>query len=505
MQQYRILLEDGQQLSAGAQERCAICDVQLTGCVNPEKEWMPGGVCAVMLEVTVLDPEGVLNIPAGARLTLLAEDTQLGVFFAEKPERVSAGRYRITAYDSVSKLDRDLGQWLYDLPLWPYTLQSFAQMVCRQCGLTLVNAPFVNGDYLVHAFSGVGITGRKLMQWICQIGGCFCRATVTGELEFAWYRQRDLCLQPTGERFYYQDSFTCADYAVQTVEKVQLHLTDEDIGAVYPDEAGEKNTMKITGNYLLTNTSADALEEAAQALYERLKDFSYTPGSVTVREELDIAPGDVFRVEDPHGNKWTLCAMTCVRRGGKLTVSCTGSARRDTSGAINEARYQAISGKVLNLRADIEGMKVENADASKNLAALTLDVEGIRSQVNRNSADGETIKTVCSELQQSAEALSLRIGSIQTDGVNRVKTGTGYTFDETGLRIQKEGQEMENLLDNTGMYVRRSGQVILQANAAGVAAADVTVRNYLVIGSHARLEDYTNGIDSKRTACFYLS
>jgi len=64
---------------------------------------------------------------------------------------------------------------------------------------------------------------------------------------------------------------------------------------------------------------------------------------------------------------------------------------------------------------------------------------------------------------------------------------------------------MENLLDNTGMYVRRSGQVILQANAAGVVATDVTVRNYLVIGTHARLEDYTGSTDGNRTACFYLS
>ena len=60
---------------------------------------------------------------------------------------------------------------------------------------------------------------------------------------------------------------------------------------------------------------------------------------------------------------------------------------------------------------------------------------------------------------------------------------------------------MENLLDNTGMYVRRSGEVILQANAAGVQATDVVVRNYLVVGTHARFEDYPVG----RTACFYLA
>ena len=98
----------------------------------------------------------------------------------------------------------------------------------------------------------------------------------------------------------------------------------------------------------------------------------------------------------------------------------------------------------------------------------------------------------------------MQVQTIIDQGVGSVTTSTGYTFDENGLRIAKSGQEMENLLDNTGMYVTRGDETILQANAAGVQAVDVTVRNYLVIGSHARFEDYTDGSDTSRTACFFL-
>ena len=59
---------------------------------------------------------------------------------------------------------------------------------------------------------------------------------------------------------------------------------------------------------------------------------------------------------------------------------------------------------------------------------------------------------------------------------------------------------MSNLLDNTGMYVRRGGDTILQANDRGVTARDVTALSYLVMGDHARFENYTAG----RTACFWL-
>ena len=93
----------------------------------------------------------------------------------------------------------------------------------------------------------------------------------------------------------------------------------------------------------------------------------------------------------------------------------------------------------------------------------------------------------------------MQVQTIRESGTQKVTTTSGYTFDDSGMHISKSGQEMENRLDHTGMYVQRSGDVILQANAAGVVAADVSVRNYLVVGEHARFEDYEGG-----TGCFYV-
>ncbi len=505
MEKYQLQLQDGQVLKDGPLESCAIADVQLTGSVNPDRELMPGGVCSRMLEVTVLDPEHLLTIQPGDRLVLQKEDGQsLGQFFAEKPERTAAGQYRLTAYDAVSKLDKDLGQWLFELTGWPYTLQNFANMVCAKCALEPVNKLPINGSYPIGAFSGAGITGRQLMRWICQLGGCFCRATANGQLEFAWYARKDICLRPTGEDFYYSGGLSDSDFATWPIEKVQLRLKSEDVGAVYPDEPGEKNTMIIAGNYLLGNSGAQAMEEAARQLYDRMRQISYTPCTVQTNVRSGVEPGDIIGLEDRGGVVRQVYVMSCEERSGMVTIRSTGSRRRDSSGAVNTARYESLTGKVLNLRADIDGLKVENADARGNLASFQLSLEGIETQVRQNKADGDTLKTRCTTLEQTGEDLRLQVQTLYDDGTGRVKTSTGYTFDEEGLKIRKAGQEMENLLDNTGMYVRRSGQVILQANNQGVEATDVTVRNFLVIGDHARLEDYADGVDFKRTACFYL-
>lgn len=139
-------------------------------------------------------------------------------------------------------------------------------------------------------------------------------------------------------------------------------------------------------------------------------------------------------------------------------------------------------------------------DLNENYTSVSVNVNGINAKVSQQESSIDGLKTQTSTLQQTASDISIQVQNIIDNGVDKVTTVTGYTFNDDGLKITKSGQEIENLLDNTGMYVTRSGETILQANNTGVTATDVTVRNYLIIGTHARFEDYGDS----RTACFYL-
>lgn len=139
----------------------------------------------------------------------------------------------------------------------------------------------------------------------------------------------------------------------------------------------------------------------------------------------------------------------------------------------------------------------------EQLAHIGLSSDSLRNtvaNVQKISGDVELMKQNISSVEQKADAVEIRIGAVESDGVNAVKTSTGYTFDKNGLRITKDGEPVENLLDNTGMYVKFSGATILQANGNGVVGKDMTVQNYLRVGEHARFEDYGSG----RTACFWV-
>ena len=148
---------------------------------------------------------------------------------------------------------------------------------------------------------------------------------------------------------------------------------------------------------------------------------------------------------------------------------------------------------------NVEGLQLENKDAAGKLAAIEMNVEGIATTVSSQLTAAESLQKSLTQVQQSTREVALSVQTLQETGTQRVQTETGYTFDEKGLKIRKSGAEMENRLDNTGMYVERNGRTVLQANNQGVAAADITVRNYLIVGENSRFEDYGG-----RTGCFWI-
>lgn len=515
-----IVLPDGTELYSGVGAANAIQSVTITECVNNSQDLMLGSTCANMVEAKLITPEGGLNITAGDEITVYKVDDKgarhkVGLFTTEKPTRPSAHSMSITAYDRVCWLDKDLSLWLFGLQGWPYTLFDLANMVCSECGLDLVNEEIPNGDYMVQAFSGEGITGRQIMQWIGQAAGRFCRATPDGQIEFAWYKPVEVSIGTTNITdvstaiYYYQNSLSFEDYQVAPVEKVQIRLTEEDVGSVYPDTVEETNTYIISGNYLLTTSDAEALEPMAQVLYEQLKDVSYTPCKVSVPTNLDIRAGSIVSITDRNGKTITAYVMTRTSSGQRDTLECTGTQRRDSSTAVNNQSYKALSGKVLNLRTDVEGLKVENKDAREKIASLELTVDGINAKVSGQETDVAGVKQQITALEQTSRDIKFSVQSIQENGVNRVSNEFGLTIDQSAVTIHRNGSQMINKLNEKGMYVVRgegtsNEAVMLQADADGVIATDVSVRNYLVIGSHARIEDYNNGADKKRTACFWL-
>ncbi len=168
-----------------------------------------------------------------------------------------------------------------------------------------------------------------------------------------------------------------------------------------------------------------------------------------------------------------------------------------------------------DLTADLDAKGDLITDLQQGFAELGVRQNEITATVGEmREANEETANTlkeyVDTTVNQSATGLKIDIVKMLEQGMDAdgniiaYKTTTGFSFDNSGLHISESGNgNITNDLTPTGMTVQRSGENVLVADASGVQATDVTVRNYLILGQYSRFEDYDDGSDAKRTGCYY--
>ena len=170
--------------------------------------------------------------------------------------------------------------------------------------------------------------------------------------------------------------------------------------------------------------------------------------------------------------------------------------------------------KVDKQNKEIELLVSEQSATNEAVASLQLNTEAITASVTKveqvaNDAIGvlnEDIYTLTKKVETSmtAEDVQIQIKSELSNGVDKVTTATGFTFNEDGLTIAKTGSEMTTNIDEDGMSVFRGGEEVLTADNTGVTAFNLHARTYLIVGETSRFEDFTSASGEKRTGCFWI-
>lgn len=385
MFKHKILLPDGTVLTSGTGTTNAIRSVKLTEQVSDQDDLAPGAACAACAELELWVPENRLQITQGDVLTLYRVDSttgseeQVGIFLAEKPVKSSANVYKVTAYDRMILLDKDLSPWLREQQsAFPVALTDFIRAVCNQCGVTLEDDALTdlpNASYQIQAFYADNLTGRQLIQWAAQAAGRFARMTPAGKLTFGWFTSQGLTLTP---QQYLQGSLQYEDYETAAIDKVQIRQSDSDVGVIYPPDTASDNALVLQGNLLLTAENAEQIRPIAQSLYTLLQGFRYTPLSVSLHAGADIpSPGTIVKFLDAHNRQLTTCVMQRCISGQKVTLTATGNARRDSTTAVNRSKLENLNGKMLEIQADIGQLTIKASDLSGNYSQLKQSVDSL--------------------------------------------------------------------------------------------------------------------------------
>lgn len=358
------------------------------------------------------------------------------------------------------------------------TLGKYLQAICDVLGIKLATPTFTNSSVVVDEEKyNDEYTYRDVLTEIAQAAAGTI-AIKKGELYVLYPTATEKVVEPSNLK-----SITIGEKFGPVNSVVLARMPQED-NIYRKEEAAEKVCeIKIADNQIMDSHREDFVD----GIYDALYGLTYYPHDIESFGIgiLDIC--DLFTIKTLDGSSYTALHLS-----GEMEIT-QGLVER-TKGAAPEATetdYKAASESDRRLNKTI--LRVDKQE--NEIQALATETTNAKNEL---TGQMEAI-TRAVEGKITPEQVQLLI-SETVGGIDSITTATGYTFDKDGLRIHKSGDEIENLLDNTGMYVKRGADDVLTANAGGVQAINLTARQYLIVGENSRFEDY----DGNRTACFFI-
>ena len=446
-----LTLPSGTELK-GSSPGSAVKSLTLHTAVNAGQEFTIGSAFSDYIEAEIwADPGGSLQITAGDALTYYRQDdagnrTKVGIFYAEKPTRTKRNSYKVTAYDTMSKLDADFSSWLRaNQAQFPKTIWQLVQLACQRAGVALASSSLpINGSYSVQAFYADDLTCRQIISWAAEAAGCYAHMNADGKLQFLTYtdKRSTAKITPDGasnSTTYYADSLSYEDYTVKAIEKVQIRQSDSDVGVIYPDSTTATNTYAVQGNLLLTTGTEANLKSVVQNLYNVLKNVTYTPCKVAVPSSSGLACGQIVHVKDARGREFDTYLMSATISSGKASFESVGSASRESSSAVNSQSYKNLTGKMLEIKTSVDGLEVKASDLTGKYTDLKATVDGLSSEVKKDTKiTGGGNLILGSESFRNAKLGGNAIG------------GSSATYNDTGSATVTNAGSNRYFIFNTG-------------------------------------------------------
>lgn len=151
---------------------------------------------------------------------------------------------------------------------------------------------------------------------------------------------------------------------------------------------------------------------------------------------------------------------------------------------------QAIQ-ELNQFKTDVEENYATNASLETTASSINARVDSNYTYISQVEAQAENNKTASDqqiqeirntvEANQTSTAYQIQVINQQlVNGVVKFDTGTGYTFDIDGLKINKTDSVLSLVMDNDGFVIKRNGSVVYKANSDGNEAENMTVRKFYV-------------------------
>ena len=293
----------------------------------------------------------------------------------------------------------------------------------------------------------------------------------------------------------------------------------------------EVTTDNINASINQANTKITTLEDTTNGLTETVEENSTKIG------QLQVTTDNINATVSNQESKITTLEGTTSTHSGQISdlESETGSLSSEVDGLqstteslvstteehTSQISQLQIDTSSINATVSEQNTKITTLETTtgelvsttethtQEISTLQLNTDSIAATVSNvqsnietsHEAINENIETLTKEvnLRVTAEDVDIAINSTLENGVDKVTTTTGYTFNSDGLTVSKSDSEISTTISEDGMTIERSGSEVLVADNTGVRAEDLHATTYLIIGDNSRFEDR-----GSRTACFWM-
>ena len=455
------------------------------------------GVCQE-LKLELLDKDRAINIDKSNRLRIIFDGVKpFAHFYPDKIDRdENTNNLTITAYDVIYKA---ADHTVAELELVaPYNLFNVATACARLLGLSGVTNTYIP-EFELDYPEGANLEGtetiRSVLDDIAEATHSIYYVNAENELVFKHFKPAEVPVLTIGKASY----FTLKSKENRTLSTLVSATELGDNISVTTGASGE--TQYLRDNPFL-ELRAD-LDMILENVISTVGGLSINEFECEWRGNYLLEIGDKIALVTKDNNTITSYVIndSISYDGGlkqKTNWSYSGNEAETASNptSLGEALKYTFA-KVDKANREIQLAVSEIDGYTEKITNLELTTDSIRASVN--NVDNELTKLVNTTI--TSEELEIAVKNEVANGVDKITTTTGFTFNEEGLTVSKSGVEMVTQITEDGVKVFRDSNEVLTADNGGVKAEDLHATTFLIIGENSRLEDYDN---KSRTGCFWI-
>ena len=379
---------------------------------------------------------------------------------------------QIVAYDAMYDiLNADVKAW-YDGLSFPLTLKAFRDSFFAYLGIAQADTSLVNDGMTVNktlttsssddsaVTAEASVSGKTIIEAICEINGAFGNINRDGKFEYVILPNIISAVYPAQDLFPSRTLFPAAgntesmnghyitfdyeNFKSKAITQLEIRADDNTAGALV-GTAG--NNYVISGNFLVSDKTGAELEQIANNVFPIMKQAAYTPiKSSTCVGNPCLELGDPIRfntsreIVETYLLQRTLTGVQSKRDSisaqGTQTHSAKVNSIRDTIESV-ERRTGKLERNADHLQSTYEDLEEQTSSKFEQTAdAITAEVtraqgaEGnlssqisiVAGEVSSKVSRGDIV----SEINQTADTISLRAGHLEIDCNNfQVDKDTG--------------------------------------------------------------------------------